>query len=117
MHLPQRTAKVKGAIGVSNPKKPACPPIYFSPVTRAEYEQIEIDMESITSGIDVSPEEAAADAGTVKFKGVEIGWEYRTPDTLAVWCIDKPFYAPCGVVNGKIRATFEDRIKSLRVTA
>lgn len=44
------------------------------------------------------------DSGTAKASGFTITWNYdRAGSKLSIQCTDKPFWAPCGTIKGKIK--------------
>jgi hypothetical protein len=44
------------------------------------------------------------DSGSGGASGFKISWNYvRATSKLTIQCTDKPFWAPCGTVRGKVR--------------
>ena len=51
-------------------------------------------------------------SGQAADKGFTIGWNYDAGGrTLTITCLDKPFFVPCGVINGQI-AKLVDQARS-----
>ena len=47
-----------------------------------------------------------SDQGQASAKGFTLSWNYNAgQQTLELQCTDKPWWAPCGTVNGRIEST------------
>ncbi len=50
----------------------------------------------------------SSNSGSASASGFTIAWNYDPgAQTLSIQCTDKPFWAPCGTVNGKIHDVVE----------
>ena len=82
-----------------------CPPISFH-LTQSQWGLIEQKLQA--RSIDVEQ-----DTGTVSIGPEKIQWEFdAVAETLTVQCVDHPFYAPCGLINNKLREAFQSAVDS-----
>jgi hypothetical protein len=74
-----------------------CDPLNYSGVDAAKWECAK-DVVRREYGIDIGP-----DSGEASERGFTLSWRYD-PSTqeLEVHCTGKPFFVPCGTVNGRI---------------
>jgi hypothetical protein len=77
----------------------ACDPLTYSGVDASKWECAK-DVVRREYGIDIG-----SDSGEASERGFTLSWRYD-PSTqeLEVHCTDKPFFVPCGTVNGRIES-------------
>ena len=47
-----------------------------------------------------------SDQGQASAKGFTLNWNYNAgQQTLRIQCTDSPWFAPCGLISGRIRST------------
>jgi len=48
-------------------------------------------------------------SGQASQQGITISWQFDpTAQTLMIQCLDHPFFAPCGTINGKIHDLIDE---------
>ena len=74
-----------------------CDPLNYSRVDPAKWECAK-DVVKREYGIDI-----ASDSGEASERGFTLKWTYdASTQELEVHCTGKPFFVPCGTVNGRI---------------
>ena len=75
----------------------ACDPQTFTGVAPSSWTFMKSEVQRVL-GIAV-----AADSGEAAAKGFTLRWAYAVDEqTLTLTCVDKPFFAPCGMINDQI---------------
>ncbi|HEX3464259.1 MAG TPA: hypothetical protein VHS78_09465 [Candidatus Elarobacter sp.] len=81
----------------------ACDPQTFDQITPQVWTYIQSEIQR-QLGITVT-----SNSGEASAKGFTVGWTYDpAAQALTVTCLDKPFFVPCGVINGQVAKAIDE---------
>lgn len=78
-----------------------CAAQVFTDITRDRWTALQ--NKAAQNNIDLS-----ADSGQSTQQGFTFSWQYVAETaTLTIQCLDRPFWAPCGTINGRVHDLIE----------